>query len=128
MPGKLVHLHKGTDEQQQTTISCDLCQHILFLFIVIYDLCQHGQHFLSLSFHRKNCYLWFVPTHFSYLSLLQKIVCCNFCQHISYICICVCIEKKSSLSFVICASTHHICCWFVSRTLLYVCQLDAVLI
>ena len=67
MPGKLVHLHKGTDEQQQTTISCDFCQHILFLFIVIYDLCQHGLHFLSLSFHRK------------------KIVICDLCQHISFL-------------------------------------------
>jgi hypothetical protein len=63
-----------------------------------------------LSFHRKKCYLLFVPKHFSYLSLsyyrkncnlwfvlaqatfcpclsIKKIVTCDLCQHISVICV-----------------------------------------
>ena len=108
MTGKLVHLHKGTDEQQQTTISCDLCQHILFLFIVIYDLCQHGLYFLSLSFHRKKL-LFVICANTFHFRFLWFVICASADN---IFCPCPSIEKK--LLFVIYANTFHFCLlWFM---------------
>ena len=123
MPGKLVHLHKGTDEQQQTTISCDLCQHILFLFIVIYDLCQHGQHFLSLSFHRKKL-LFVICANTFHFHLLWFVICASADN---IFCPCPSIEKNCYLWFIPTYFISVYCdLWFMPARTIFFCPCPSI--